>query len=267
MNSDAWLPMHCDLGRACYPSPTSLAVGLFMNNTSESRTVVLVEDEAALRENYRYALEKAGYHVIDFAAADTALDACRKALPDLAIIDIGLGNDSEAGFGLCQALRTLSPQLPIMFLTARDSELDVISGLRLGADDYLTKDISLQQIITRVNTLLRRVDALKAPTESSIQKMAELTLDHDRLLAAWSGTKVDLTVTEFWLVACLVKHPGQVKSRQQLMDAANLVLDDQTITAHVKRIRKKFVHLDKSFSAIQTVYGLGYRWLDTDTAV
>jgi len=179
---------------------------------------------------------------------------------------IGLGNDSEAGFGLCQALRTLSPQLPIMFLTARDSELDVISGLRLGADDYLTKDISLQQIITRVNTLLRRVDALKAPTESPVQQVAELTLDHDRLIAAWTGEKVDLTVTEFWLVACLAKHPGQVKSRQQLMDAANLVLDDQTITAHVKRIRKKFVQINASFSAIQTVYGLGYRWLDTDTA-
>lgn len=237
-----------------------------MVNSSDTRTVVLVEDEAALRENYRLALETAGYHVIDFSAAETALAACKKNLPDLALIDIGLGNDSEAGFGLCQSLRALSPQLPIMFLTARDSELDVISGLRLGADDYLTKDISLQQIITRVNTLLRRVDALKAHTETAVQTVAELTLDHDRLLASWSGDKVELTVTEFWLVACLAKNPGQVKSRQQLMDAANLVLDDQTITAHVKRIRKKFVRLDKDFSAIQTVYGLGYRWLDTDTA-
>ncbi len=237
-----------------------------MMTSSNPRTVVLVEDEAALRENYRFALEKAGYRVMDFAAADTALDACKKNLPDLALIDIGLGNDSEAGFGLCQALRNLSQQLPIMFLTARDSELDVISGLRLGADDYLTKDISLQQIITRVNTLLRRVDALKTPTESTVQQVAELTLDHDRLLASWSGQKVELTVTEFWLIACLAKHPGQVKSRQQLMDAANLVLDDQTITAHVKRIRKKFMLLDNDFSAIQTVYGLGYRWLDTDTA-
>jgi len=238
-----------------------------MLNSSDTRTVVLVEDEAALRENYRLALENAGYRVIDFSAADTALAACQKTLPDLALIDIGLGKDSEAGFGLCQSLRALSAQLPIMFLTARDSELDVISGLRLGADDYLTKDISLQQIITRVNTLLRRVDALKAHTETAVQKVAELTLDHERLLASWNGEKVELTVTEFWLVACLAKNPGQVKSRQQLMDAANLVLDDQTITAHVKRIRKKFVHLDNDFSAIQTVYGLGYRWLDTDTAV
>ncbi len=234
--------------------------------SSNPRTVVLVEDEAALRENYRFALERAGYRVVDFSAADTALAACKKSLPDLALIDIALGNESEAGFGLCQSLRALSAQLPIMFLTARDSELDVISGLRLGADDYLTKDISLQQIITRVSTLLRRVDALSAPTTTAVQHLAELTLDHDRLLASWSNQKVDLTVTEFWLVACLAKHPGQVKSRQQLMEAANLVLDDQTITAHVKRIRKKFVHLDGNFSAIQTVYGLGYRWLDNDTA-
>jgi len=237
-----------------------------MISHSDTRTVVLVEDEAALRENYRFALEKAGFTVSDFAAADTALDACRQSMPDLALIDIGLGNDSEAGFSLCQELRALSPQLPIMFLTARDSELDVISGLRLGADDYLTKDISLQQIITRVNTLLRRVDAFRAPTESPVQNIAELSLDHDRLLAAWGGQKVELTVTEFWLVACLARHPGQVKSRQQLMDAANLVLDDQTITAHIKRIRKKFLQVNEKFAAIQTVYGLGYRWLDTDTA-
>lgn len=234
--------------------------------SSNPRTVVLVEDEAALRENYRFALEKAGYRVVDFSAADTALEACKKALPDLALIDIGLGNDSEAGFGLCQALRALSAQLPIMFLTARDSELDVISGLRLGADDYLTKDISLQQIITRVSTLLRRVDALSTPTQTAVQQIGDLTLDHERLLASWLASKVELTVTEFWLVACLAKHPGQVKSRQQLMDTANLVLDDQTITAHVKRIRKKFILVDADFSAIQTVYGLGYRWLDTDTA-
>ncbi len=236
-----------------------------MTKNSQTRTVVLVEDESALRENYRMALEKAGYHVVDFASADTALDYCKRKLPDLALIDIGLGNDSEAGFGLCQSLRALSAQLPILFLTARDSELDVISGLRLGADDYLTKDISLQQIITRVNTLLRRVDAFKAPAEPKLQQVAELTLDHERLLAAWNGKTVELTVTEFWLVACLAKHPGQVRSRQQLMDAANLVLDDQTITAHIKRIRKKFLAVDDSFAAIQSVYGLGYRWLDTDT--
>lgn len=227
----------------------------------QERSVVLVEDEPALRDNYRLALEKAGYAVRDFGTASAALDAVRQRLPDVAIIDIGLGNDSEAGFGLCQSLRAESEKLPILFLTARDSELDVISGLRLGADDYLTKDISLAQLIVRVNTLLRRVDALTRESASDQVEVGALRLDNERIAASWRGTGVDLTVTEYWLVESLARHPGQVKSRQQLMDAANLVLDDQTITAHIKRIRRKFEACDADFSAIQTVYGLGYRWL------
>lgn len=233
-----------------------------MTSDNASRTIVLVEDEPALRDNYRLALEKAGYSVQDFATAEAALTAVKARMPDLAILDIGLGNDSEAGFSLCQSLRGLSKRLPILFLTARDSELDVISGLRLGADDYLTKDISLAQIITRVNTLLRRVEILSQSEEVTLQTVGPLSIDHERLVATWRDKPVDLTVTEFWLVACLASQHGQVKSRQQLMDAANVVLDDQTITAHVKRIRKKFIIIDSDFNCIQTVYGLGYRWVE-----
>lgn len=233
-----------------------------MTGTITKRTIVLVEDEPALRENYRMALEKAGYEVQDFATKEAALTAVKHRLPDLAIIDIGLGNDSEAGFSLCQALRNLSARLPILFLTARDSELDVISGLRLGADDYLTKDISLAQIIARVNTLLRRVEVWSTASKPRVQNIGPLALDEDRIHAQWRSRTIDLTVTEFWLIACLANKPGQVKNRQQLMDAANLVLDDQTITAHIKRIRKKFIAHDEEFIAIQTVYGLGYRWVD-----
>ncbi|MEE9335575.1 MAG: response regulator [Granulosicoccaceae bacterium] len=228
---------------------------------SSKKTIVLVEDEAALRENYRLALEKAGYDVHDFSQSDTAIKHVTARMPDLAIIDIGLGNDPEAGFDLCQNLRALSAKLPILFLTARDSELDVISGLRLGADDYLTKDISLAHLIVRVNTLLRRVEAMSGPDTQQEQQIGKLSLDQNRLHLDWQGETVDLTVTEFWLINCLVSNPGQVKSRQQLMSAANVVLDDQTITAHVKRIRKKFLALDNQFDAIQTVYGLGYRWV------
>ncbi len=233
-----------------------------MTSNDPNRTIVLVEDEPALRDNYRLALEKAGYSVQDFATAEAALTAVKARMPDLAIIDIGLGNDSEAGFALCQALRGLSDRLPILFLTARDSELDVISGLRLGADDYLTKDISLAQIITRVNTLLRRVDVLSQSETTSLHSVGPLSIDQERLQATWRELPVDLTVTEFWLVASLASQQGQVKSRQQLMDAANVVLDDQTITAHVKRIRKKFHAIDSEFNCIQTVYGLGYRWVE-----
>lgn len=233
-----------------------------MTSDNSTRTIVLVEDEPALRDNYRLALEKAGYSVQDFATAEAALTAVKARMPDLAIIDIGLGNDSEAGFALCQSLRNLSERLPILFLTARDSELDVISGLRLGADDYLTKDISLAQIITRVNTLLRRVEILSQSENSTLHIVGPLSIDQERLAATWREKPVELTVTEFWLVSSLANQHGQVKSRQQLMDAANVVLDDQTITAHVKRIRKKFLTIDQEFNCIQTVYGLGYRWVE-----
>ena len=232
--------------------------------TSDAPTrIVLVEDEPALRDNYTLALSKAGFDVSGFADAQSALVSVAARLPDMAIIDIGLGRDSEAGFELCRELREVSARLPIIFLSARDSELDIISGLRLGADDYLTKDISLAHLIARVNTLLRRVDAFAAPdSEEAVVKVGKLELHPQRLAVRWREHPVDLTVTEYWLVDCLAKTPGQVKSRQQLMEAASLVLDDQTITAHIKRIRAKFMVLDDSFTSIQTVYALGYRWMD-----
>lgn len=234
-----------------------------MTVSNTMRRIVLVEDEPALRDNYTLALSKAGFDVVGFAEASTALHSVRQRLPDVAIIDIGLGNDSEAGFELCRALREISAQLPILFLTARDSELDIISGLRLGADDYLTKDISLAQLIARVNTVLRRVEALSQSDSTQVVKqVGNLELNKPRLIAKWREQRIDLTVTEYCLIDCLARNPGQVRSRQQLMDAANLVLDDQTITAHIKRIRAKFVAIDAEFSSIQTVYGLGYRWMD-----
>ena len=226
------------------------------------RRVVLVEDEPALRENYALALERAGFEVETHAAAAPASAALAERVPDAVILDVGLGPDAEAGFELCRALRAAHPRLPILFLSARDSELDIVSGLRLGADDYLTKDIGLAQLVARVHTLLRRVEALSRPAAAAaIRRVGELALDEERLAARWRGAPLELTVSEFRLVACLARHPGQVKSRVQLMEAAALVLDEQTITAHVKRIRAKFVALDAGFTGIQTVYGLGYRWL------
>lgn len=230
---------------------------------NELRRIVLVEDETALRDNYTLALSRAGFDVHGYSDAASGLLAVKQRLPDVAIIDIGLGHDSEAGFDLCRSLREISARLPILFLTARDSELDVISGLRLGADDYLTKDISLAQLVARVNTLLRRVEAFaQDDTARTVKAIGHLELNQHRLVAKWRDETVDLTVTEFALIECLARNPGQVRSRQQLMDAANLVLDDQTITAHIKRIRAKFIAMDNTFSGIQTVYGLGYRWMD-----
>ncbi|MBX2881736.1 MAG: response regulator transcription factor [Granulosicoccus sp.] len=239
-----------------------MAASPVMADSKTLRRVVLVEDETALRDNYTLALSKAGFDVSGFADGESALQSIKQRVPDAVIIDIGLGHDSEAGFELCRSLREFSAQLPLLFLTARDSELDIISGLRLGADDYLTKDISLAQLVARVNTLLRRVDALShSDSKTETVLVGKLELNTSRLTAKWAENLLDLTVTEYYLVEALARRPGQVCSRQQLMEAAKLVLDDQTITAHIKRIRAKFHVQDSDFSSIQTVYGLGYRWM------
>lgn len=234
-----------------------------MTMNKKVKQIALVEDEPGLRENYSAALQNCGYEVLCFETRPEAEAALLANLPDLVIVDIGLGAEYEGGFELCRTLRGKSQTLPILFLSARDSELDVISGLRLGADDYLTKDISLAQLIARVTALFRRIDALQLGQAPEERMIGELRSDEERLTVHWKGNSVPLTVTEFWLVHCLSRYPGQVKSRQQLMDAAKLVLDDQTITAHIKRIRKKFSEIDKDFSSIQSVYAAGYRWVDT----
>jgi two-component system OmpR family response regulator len=177
------------------------------------------------------------------------------------IIDVNLGAEVEGGFELCRQLRARSAQLPIIFLTARESELDAVSGLRLGADDYLTKRVSLEHLLARVAALFRRVEALRS-TDADGERLEQgsLALDRDRMTAHWRGESIPLTLTEFWVVYALAQHPGHVKSREQLMAAANAVLDDGTVTSQVKRIRAKFLAADPKFDAIQTVYGMGYRW-------
>ncbi len=228
------------------------------------RLIAIVEDEPAIRENYAAAFGREGYVVRTYGNRAQAMAAFAARLPDLAVIDISLEDEPEGGFELCRQLRALSAELPIIFLTARDSELDAVSGLRLGADDFLTKDLSLAHLIARVNALFRRVEALRRPPGDAgqIVRSGPLTLDVERMRAQWNGQVVLLSLTEFWIVHALARHPGHVKNRQQLMDAANVVLDDNTITSHVKRIRRKFQSIDPAFDALQTVYGMGYRWLE-----
>ena len=229
-----------------------------------SRHIAIVEDEAAIRENYADAFRREGYRVSTHAARRAALEAFAARLPDLVLIDVSLGDEPEGGFELCRELRARAPRLPLIFLTARDSDFDAVSGLRLGADDYLTKDISLPHLLARIAALFRRLDVLGDPagSQDGVVRRGSLALDTDRLEARWNGQDPGLTLTEFWIVHALARHPGHVKNRQQLMDAARVVLDDATITSHVKRIRRKFAALDAGFDAIQTVYGLGYRWRD-----
>src|SRR5207344_1986799 len=203
------------------------------------------------------------YEVAAYAGRNEALGAFRTRLPDLALIDIGLADDIDGGFALCRELRALSPMLPIIFLSARDSDFDIVSGLRLGADDYLTKDVSLPHLLARIAALFRRVDATSQPAlVDDVLNRGRLALDAQRMTATWNGAPVGLTVTEFWMVHSLALHPGHVKDRDQLMRDAEMVVDDGTITSHVKRIRKKFLALDPAFAAIETVYGMGYRWIE-----
>lgn len=229
-----------------------------------AKRIAIVEDEAAIRENYAAAFRREGYVVDGYDAREPALSAFASRLPDLVMIDINLKDDVEGGFELCRDLRAQSSDLPIIFLTARDSEFDAVSGLRLGADDYLTKDISLPHLMARIAALFRRMDALQKPqaVDSSI-KRGDLAIDTERMTILWKEQAVGLTLTEFWLVHVMARYPGHVKNRQQLMDAAQAVLDDNTITSHIKRIRRKFAVIDAEFDAIETVYGMGYRWLSS----
>ena len=226
-----------------------------------SRTIAIVEDEPLIRENYADVLRRQGYDVNTYPARKLALDAFKQRLPNLALIDIGLGDEMDGGFTLCRDLRALSPTLPIIFLTARDSDFDTVAGLRMGADDYLTKDISLHHLLARISALFRRSDLLASPrSQDDIIERDQLHIDMKRFTVTWLGKPVDLTLTEFWMVHALAKFPGHVKDRDQLMRDAELTVDDSTITSHIKRMRKKFIEVDVTFDRIDTVYGIGYRW-------
>ncbi len=225
------------------------------------KRIAIVEDEALIRENYKDALQAQGYSVQTYASRPEAMAAFTTRLPDLAIIDIGLGNEIDGGFTLCQALRAMSGSLPIIFLTARDSDFDTVCGLRLGADDYLTKDVSFPHLLARLAALFRRSELMgvKEQKDSLIER-GPLTIDKNRIVVQWQGVTVELTVTEFWMVYALAKHPGHVRNRTELMQDAKIYVDDSTITSHIKRIRKKFMAIDPQFDCIDTVYGMGYRW-------
>jgi two-component system OmpR family response regulator len=238
----------------------ALAIGY---DPGVKKQIAIVEDEPALRENYAAALARHGYVVKAYANRKSAMQAFDTRLPDLVIVDIALEDEAEGGFDLCRQLRALSAELPIIFLTARDSELDAVSGLRLGADDFLTKDVSLPHLAARVAALFRRIDALRRPESATeIVRRGGLLIDAEKMQTTWNGAPVTLSLTEFWIVHALARNPGHVKNRQQLMDAANVVLDDNTITSHIKRLRRKFLEVDATFDAIQTVYGMGYRWVE-----
>ncbi len=229
-------------------------------------TIALVEDDDLLRANYSQALKRDGYSVDCYPDRCTALTAFKRRLPDLAILDVMLKDEIEGGFDLCRELRQLSPTIPIIFLTARDSDLDRVSGLRLGAWDYMTKNTTtLDFLPVRISALFKILESLKNNTEVNrehITETGDLRINEERKQIFWQEQLVTLTLTEFWILHCLTKIEGHVKSHEQLMAAANVVVTNNAITAHIRRIRDKFLDIDPQFDSIRTEYGMGYRWLN-----
>ncbi|MDD3029962.1 MAG: response regulator transcription factor [Alphaproteobacteria bacterium] len=220
--------------------------------------VALVDDDRNIQASVQLALETEGFSVKTYADGDAALRALVQQPVDVAVLDIKMPRMD--GMELLQKLKQneATKSMPIIFLTSKDEEEDEIVGLRSGADDYIKKPFSQRLLIERIRTLLRRDVG-----PSSVVTRGDLVFDSTRHLCTWKGAEVSLTVTEFLLVKALAQHPGHVKTRDQLMDAAYgeaVCVDDRTIDSHVKRLRKKFKDVDSSFSQIETLYGVGYRY-------
>jgi two-component system response regulator ChvI len=232
--------------------------------SAAARLISVVEDEGTIRELVCLALAKEGYRTESFDDGARAWEAFARALPDLVILDIGLPRLD--GLEICRRLRARSDSLPIIFVTSREEEFDRVLGLEIGADDYLCKPFSMRELMARVKVLLRRATAADAPVRSHEEQpviCGPLAIDPLRLAVVWDGRQVLLTVTEILLLQGLVRRPGIVKTREQLMLDAypdRVSVSDRTIDSHVKRIRRKFQAVDPAFDHIEGVYGAGYRY-------
>jgi len=229
-----------------------------------TKTIALVEDEPDQRENCADALRGHGYRVEAYGDRAAALAGIARSLPDLTILDVILGDEINGGFDLCRELLARSPDHPVIFLTTRVDEISQVSGLTLGAWDYLAKPVSLRVLAEKVATLLRLADGRAAPLEAErIFEVGALTLDDDRMQVSWRGRPLDLTLTEFRILAALVRRPGRVATYEELMESAQQgVVSRNTVNTHILHLRKKFKSLDGSFDRIGNEYALGYRWLE-----
>ena len=224
-------------------------------------TVALVDDDRNILASVTMALEAEGFQVRTYVDGEQALRGLTAQPVDVAVLDIKMPRMD--GMELLQRLRA-SSNLPVIFLTSKDDELDEVLGLRMGADDYITKPFSQRLLIERIRALLRRVELGEGgkPNGEAMLR-GDLMLDSARHLCSWKGKPVTLTVTEFLLLKALAARPGYVKSRDQLMDAAygeHIYVDDRTIDSHIKRLRRKFKAVDPEFAEIETLYGVGYRY-------
>lgn len=231
------------------------------------RTIALVDDDRNILASVSMALEAEGFAVRSYSDGDEALRGIAAQPVDLAVLDIKMPRMD--GMELLGRLRKTSG-IPVIFLTSKDDEVDEVLGLRMGADDYITKPFSQRLLIERIRTLLRRSE-IKEGAGASEEGEApivrgDLVLDPSRHLCTWKGRPVALTVTEFLILKALAQRPGLVKSRDQLMDAAygeHIYVDDRTIDSHIKRVRRKLRGVEDSFNEIETLYGIGYRYKES----
>ncbi len=232
------------------------------------RRIAIVEDDADQRNNYKDAIEKKGYEVTAYGDRAEALQDFEKSLPDLVVLDIILGREVDAGFELCRDLLSKSPSLPVIFLTERIDEIDKISGLRLGAWDYLSKPISLDYLTVRISSLLRINEGnvlehgqpMIASDEDALT-VGNLVLNSSALLALWKNQPISLSGTEFRILATLARTPNRAVSYEILMNATmQSLVTRNTINTHMHNIRKKIRKADRAFTCIKSEYGYGYRW-------
>ena len=230
-----------------------------------SAQIALVDDDQNILTSVSMALESEGFKVAKYSDGEQALVGVKSHLPDLIILDIKMPRMD--GMEVLAKIRDDSA-VPVIFLTSKDDEIDEVLGLRMGADDYITKPFSQRLLIERIRSILRRESFRKKEVsqdekQTAMMTRGDLTLDENRHAVVWKGKEVNLTVTEFLLVKAMAHRPGHVKSRDQLMDAAygdNIYVDDRTIDSHIKRLRKKFRKTDPEFNQIETLYGVGYKF-------
>ena len=227
-----------------------------------SEKIILIDDDSNILMSVSLSLRAEGWEVESFTDSEKGLIALQRNKPDIAILDIKMPRLD--GMQVLQQLRNFS-DLPVIFLTSKDDELDEAIGLRMGADDYITKPFSQKLLIERIRAVLRRGSLKDSNQSNQLIKRGDLSLDPDRHLCKWKEDEIRLTVTEFLILHSLALRPGLVKNRDQLIDIAygeTIYVDDRTIDSHIKRMRRKFRIIDKEFDSIETLYGVGYRYRD-----
>jgi two-component system OmpR family response regulator len=239
------------------------------SDAASPRRVLLVEDDDVLRGNYELLLAAHQLSVCACATKSDAVAAFNREAFDVIILDVTLGRDYEAGFELCQTFRERRKAIPIIFLTERSEDHDRISGLRLGADDYLAKTVSGAFLAARVNALIRRIEALTADAAGPVAKPARpetypLRIDERLSRAYWRETPLALSLTQFWILKDLADHAGEVRSTVDLMRAANITVQPNTIVVHIKAIREQIQTITPEFACIKSERARGYRWVSED---